>query len=307
MDSKETNLVNMINTVVEFSDANPAPVAGIAMYGVTLTIVKNNAIAIGILNGVVTGTTKGITSDTKQLRKTMTDFAMQCGSAVFAYANSINPVNQTLAASVNYPQSKLDRLTKEDVDDVCAVIRTAANDNIAVLAPAGITAPIVAAFGVAINNYSNSIQKPRQAIVSKKNKKEQMTVLIRSTIDIQLIRIMDRLVTSIKVPQKDFHDGYFSARGIIDAGSQFTKFRGNAKDKNGNPLQNVIATLTNLADNSITYTSKTNNLGRFKNVIVKPGNYDIVYTGNHLLTQSELDYHFSPGSSKIHKIIMLFI
>ena len=307
MDSTENNLFNMINTVVEYSDANSGPIAGIALYGVTLTIVKNNCTAISVLNGLVTGTTKGVTLDTKALRKTMTDFAMQCGSAVYAYANSINPVNETLAAKVNFNQSKLDRLTKENVDDVCVVIMTAANDNILALAPAGITAPIVAAFGVAINNYSLSIQKPRQAIVSKKTAKAQMKVLIRSTIATQFVKIMDRLVTSLKTTQLTFYEGYYNARIILNAGSQFTKFRGTAKDKSGNALQNVIATLVNVGDPLITYTSKTNNLGRFTNVIVKPGDYDITYSSGHYLTQSELGYHFAPGSSKLHKIVMILI
>ena len=305
MNTKETNLFNMINTVVEFSDANTAPVSGLALYGTTLTVVKSNVTAIGILNGVVTGTTTGVTQDTNQLRKTMTEFALQCASAVFAYANSLNPVNNTLAALVNYNQSKLDRLSKEEVDDVCIVIMGAANTNIAALGPAGIKAPIVTAFGVAINNYSTSIQRPRQAIVSKKTANDDMKALIRSTIDIQFKNIMDRLVTSIKVSQATFYKGYYSARIILDAGSTFTKFRGTAKDSAGNPIANVLATLVKTDEPSVTYTSLTSNLGRFKNVKVIPGDYNITYTCRGFAIQSELAYHFSPGSEKLHKIIML--
>ena len=305
METTQTNQVNMITTVVEFSDANPAPVVSIPLYGTTLEIVKNNLETIAILNSVVTGSTKGITKDTNTLRRIMTQFGIQISAAIYAYAYSLIVPNETLAQSVDYQPTDFKRMTKSEIDDICANIQTIATANLAVLAPVGITAPVVAAFGIAINDYSASIQKPRNAIVSRTTAVTDLAELIRTTIDIQLGKVMDRLVSSIQFIQPSYYKSYNTARENIDLGHTFTKFRGTAVDTVGNPLQNATAVLTSTTDGSIIYNSISNNIGNYKNVTVKPDNYNTKYVCPGYITQDVADEHYAPGSETIHHIVFI--
>ncbi|MEI8204438.1 MAG: hypothetical protein WCH34_15555, partial [Bacteroidota bacterium] len=53
----------------------------------------------------------------------------------------------------------------------------------------------------------------------------------------------------------------------------------------------------------LVYVSTSNQFGRFENVEVKPGDYDIVFACAGMQSQTIKGYHFSPGSEEIHHII----
>ena len=307
MDTKNTNQDNMIESVITFceTNANPAIIHDVPLLETTLEKVNANQESIELLEATASGSTKGVTSDTNTLRRIMTDYGIRVSSAVYAYAWSLEPPNETLADSLDYMPTDFTRMVKAEVDDVCAKIHAIATSILASLDIVNITAPVLAAFGASIDNYSAAIQKPRIAIVNRSVAKEQVTNLIDSTIKIQFGRIMDRLALSLKMTSPTFYEGYMNSRKTVDLGSTFTKFRGTANDTNGNPLQNATATLTKIDEPELVYTSKSNNLGKFANVVVKPGDYNIVFVCAGKKSQTINPYHFAPGSEEIHHIIFI--
>jgi hypothetical protein len=110
MKNENSNRVNMINANITICDANTTITAGIPAFAIALAAVKGKMILINSFNQIGEGTTKGVTLDTNGLRKTMTGLALKCANATLAFANSTN--NNTLAALVNFSESKLNGLKK---------------------------------------------------------------------------------------------------------------------------------------------------------------------------------------------------
>src|SRR3990172_6993344 len=112
MDTIDTNHVNMIQTTVDFCNSNTSATAGIPAFAPVVTTVENKLVLIAGLDAIAMATTKGVTLDTKNLKRVMIDIALKVAKGAFAYASSIN--NQTLKSSVDYSFSDLNELKKED-------------------------------------------------------------------------------------------------------------------------------------------------------------------------------------------------
>ncbi|MEI8202546.1 MAG: hypothetical protein WCH34_06010, partial [Bacteroidota bacterium] len=268
MDTRDTNRFNMIGAATGYLklDTNSTIIALRGLIGTTLTKVEADMETIELLNVTATGSTKGITADVITLRRTMTKLGITISSAIFAYAWSLPTPNEALAESVNFSPSSFPKMSKEEVDDNCERIHSVGLANVTDLAEVGVTAPMLAAFGVSIDNYRNAMGKPRLAIVGRETANQQISDLIRSNIDVNFEKIIDRLVLSLKSTYPAFYDGYMKSREIVDLGHTYTKFRGTANDVNGDPLLNAHATLTSVTKAELVYVSTSNQFGRFENV-----------------------------------------
>ena len=195
MKTTNSNRVNMINTTTGFCDANTAATTGITGFAGVLTVIKGKVVLINSLNQIGEGTTKGVTLDTKGLRKAMTALALKCANATLAFANSTN--NNTLAALVNFSESKLNGLKKEDVDDVCEAIHDATNTNIAGASPFGVSAGDVTDFQTSIDLYRTASQNPRKALITKSQAKKQAGEMLRDVIDNILVKLLNKMVNTL--------------------------------------------------------------------------------------------------------------
>ena len=216
MDNQDTNHVNMIRTTNQYCTDNTAATAAMAAFAPQLTLSKAKLLLIDQLDQIAIATTKGVTLDTKALRKSMTTIALKCASAVHAYAASVN--NNTLKAKVNYSQTKLDRLKKEEIDDVCQTIRDVTNTNIANAQNYGVIPADVTTLQSTINVYRIGTQNPRLAIITKSDAKKQIKKLIREIIDLIFKEQMDKMALTRKDTNPTFVNKYFGAREIIDLG-----------------------------------------------------------------------------------------
>ena len=297
------NLFSMIRTVADFCTANTASTSGITAFAGVLTTVKNKIILIDSLDAIVKSTTKGVTLDTNQLRAAMTSMALRASNAIIAFASPVH--NNTLIAQVNYSPTELKHMAKDEVDDVCDAIHTAMHTNILSLAAYGITPADDTDLATAISLYRLSMSDPRQVIISKKDAGVQIKTLIKETTSELFKQQMDRMVNTLIGSDDNFVSQYYSAREVLNLGHTFTKFRGTAKDVDGNALQGATAKLTSLTDATLIYTSVSNNLGFFTNVVVKPGDYIVQYDCPGKVSQVVNPLHFSPGSETIHHIVFV--
>ncbi len=302
MNRKDTNRVNMIDTTTHYCDLNVAATAGITAFALKLADVKAKMVLINGLNQVVTGTTTGVTLDTNLLRKTMTDYALKCANATKGYANSVN--NNTLKALVNYTRAKLDKISKEDVDDVCQTIHDAADDNFAGAAPYGIVATDVTDLQTAINLYRSATQNPRQAIISKSQAVEQSSRMVREVIDDLLEGQLDVMVNTLEITNANFCKGYEQARIIIDLGSTTAKVRGDVRDANTAPLMNVDFTIYETGSLTKVGETSTDVKGKFGISNLPSGNFDFKWEKGGYATVKEENVHIGPGKELKRKIVM---
>jgi hypothetical protein len=237
MKNENSNRVNMINANITFCDGNTTVTMSIPAFATVLAAIKAKMLLINSYNQIGGGTTKGVTLDTNALRKAMTTLAVKCANATLAFANSTN--NNTLAALVDFSETELNRMKKEDVDDTCQAIHDATNNNIAGAGNFGVTPIDVTDLFAAIGLYRVASQNPRQAIISKSQAKLQVDLMVREVIDELLVKQLDKMANTLKPTQFEFWSGYKQSREIIDLGSTTAKVRGTVLDENDVPLKDV--------------------------------------------------------------------
>jgi len=302
MKKEISNRVNMINANITYCDANPSPTAGIVAFTVVFLAVKAKMILINSFNQIGEGTTTGVTLDTNVLRKTMTVLGLKCGNAVLAYANSIN--NNTLAALVNFSESKLNGMKKEDVDDVCQAIHDATAANIAGAGSFGVVASDVTDLQAAIDIYRVASQNPRQAIITKSQAKKQVGVMVKEVIDNLLAGQMDKMVNTLKASNLDFWNGYRQSREIIDLGSTTAKVRGKVLDVLDVPLKNVLFRIFETGTQHVVKEVSTDVKGRFNAAQLPSGNFDFEWKLGGYKTVREENVHISAGKELKRTVVM---
>jgi hypothetical protein len=302
MKREDTNRVNMINATTGFCDANPAPTAGIPAWAAALAAVKAKMVLINSYNQVGGGTTTGVTIDTNLLRKTMTGMAFKCARGTLGYANSVN--NNTLKALVNFSESELNKIVKEDVDDTCQGIHDAANDNAAAVLNYNVTATDITDLQAAIDIYRLASQNPRQAKITKAQANEQASNMVREGIRDLLAGQMDVMVDTLKLTNNEHWKAYRQAREIINLGSTSAKVRGTVTREDGAFLSNVTFTILETGTDSIVKSVITDAEGKFNASQLPPGDFDFKWELEGYMTEFEPNVHIGAGKEIKRKVVM---
>ena len=301
MDNRDTNRVNMINATIAYSDANPAPTAGIPAWAAALAAVKAKMVLINSFNQVGGGTTGGVTTDTNLLRRTMTGMAYKCARGTLAYANFTN--NNTLKAQVRFTESELNAIKKEDVDDTCQGIHDAANANAAAVLNYNVTAIDITDLQAAIDLYRLASQNPRQAKITISQAKSQAKQMIKEVVEENLGGLMDVLVDTLKLSNRPHWDGYKQAREIIDLGSTTAKVRGTVvNDDNDSPLANVLFAVLEAGTENVVKQTLTDGEGKFNVAGIAPGTYDFRWTLDGFMTEFEGNVVIAAGKELKRKV-----
>ncbi len=302
MKNENSNRVNMINANIIFCDVNTTATSGIPAFAIALAAVKGKMVLINSFNQIGEGTTKGVTLDTNALRKQMTTLALKCANATLAFANSTN--NNTLAALVNFSETKLNGLKKEEVDDVCQAIHDATDANIAGATNFGAAATDVTDLQASIDLYRVASQNPRQAIISKSQAKKQVGNMLREVIDDLLIKQMDKMVNTLKAANINFWTAYRQSREIIDLGTTTAKVRGVVLDVEDVPLKNVSFIILKTGTSEEVSKVFTDNKGKFNASKLAAGDFDFKFELSGYVTENETNVHISAGKELKRKIVM---
>ncbi|MCG3166485.1 MAG: hypothetical protein POELPBGB_02264 [Bacteroidia bacterium] len=302
MKNKLSVRVNMINATIIFCDGNTTVTMSIPAFATVVAAIKAKMLLVNSYNQIGDGTTKGVTLDTKALRKVMTTLALKCGNATLAFANSTN--NNTLAALVDFSESELNGMKKEDVDDTCQAIHDAANANLAGATLFGITGIDVTDLLAAIGIYRVASQNPRQAIVSRSQAKIQAELMVGEVVDELLVKQLDKMANTLKATQIEFWRGYYQSREIINIGSTSAKVRGTVLDENDVPLRDVVFTIFKTGTTEEVKKVFTDIKGKFNAAKLLPGDFDFVFEKEGFKTVTETNVHISAGKELKRKVVM---
>jgi|GEM_PF-1582212 len=294
--------VNMINATIIFCDGHTTVTMSIPAFATVLAAVKAKMLLINSYNQIGNGSTKGVTLDTKGLRRVMTIIALKCSNATLAFANSTN--NNTLAALVDFSESALNGMKKEDIDDVCQAIIDATNGNIAGASNFGVTPIDVTDGQSAIALYRVASQNPRQAIISRSQAKKQEEIMVREVIDELLVKQMDKMTNTLKSTQIEFWRGYYQSREIINLGTTTAKVRGTVLDINDVPLKGVSFMILKTGTTEEVAKVLTDIKGKFNAAKLPAGDFDFKFELEGYKTVAESNVHISAGKELKRKIVM---
>jgi hypothetical protein len=302
MKNETSNRVNMINANITFCDGNTTVTMSIPAFATVLAAIKAKMLLINSYNQIGGGTTKGVTLDTNALRKAMTTLGVKCANATLAFANSTN--NNTLAALVDFSETELNRMKKEDVDDTCQAIHDATNNNIAGASNFGVTPIDVTDLLAAIGLYRVASQYPRQAIISKSQAKLQADIMVREIIDELLVKQLDKMANTLKPTQLEFWRGYRQSREVIDLGSTTAKVRGTVLDENDVPLIGVSFKILKTGTTEEVASVVTDIKGKFSAAKLPAGFFDFVFEKEGYKTVTETNVKISAGKELKRKVVM---
>jgi hypothetical protein len=303
MDKQSSNRLNMGRTVKGQLDANATIVAGIPALGTLSTALNTTIVLIDNLNVIASGTTKGVTLDTRELRQSMEDKALQVAAATLAYANVMN--NNALAEKVKVSATDFRKLKKEVVDDVCERVMNAANEFIANLGDYGIVASDISTLGSLIDVYRIQSQNPRNKKISISQAKRRIKEEVKGMMDNLFRAKLDQLMLSLKGSHPDFYNSYRQAREIIDLGRTSAKLRGTVKNEGGQLLKNVKVSLLEKGSMNVVKFAMSDSKGKFSITEIPAGEYDgMWYLAGYLPFKTE-DLKFTAGKEIMQHVVLI--
>jgi hypothetical protein len=302
MKKRDANRLRMIGSTIAYCEKHSSAAAGVPAFAVVLGKVKAKREEISQLYERTSSTSRGVTADMKALRQQMSELAVKCGSAGLAYFNSIS--NHTLAEQLNVTEYDLEKMKKEDVDDVCQQIKDVVAANMVALADWGVTAGDVAALQGAIDAYRHSMPNPRLAIVSRSQANKKVAALIREVIDELLEKQLDRLADTLKAGNLNFWYGYRMAREIIDLGVTHAKVRGSVRDAGDMPLEGAQFVIYEAGTQKVVMRVLSAKNGKFKASPLPTGYFDFIWELAGYAVVREENVRIALGKELKRKVVM---
>jgi hypothetical protein len=303
MQNRDTNSINMIRATILWCINNTSATATIPVFATHLTTIQNKLTLIDEYTQTALKTTKGVTTDTKNIRATMQLIAHKCASALGAYAATQK--NNTLRAKVNYTLNNMSAKKKEEIDDICQNIHYEATIHLTVASGFGYSQTDLNDLQQAITLYRIRMQDPRQAIITRIQALHSLRDQIKEIKTILFKQILDSMVNTLRLTQPQFVSGYFQSRIIIDLGSTSAKLRGTIKSTNQHPLIAATITLINPQTAEIITETQTIPTGKFGIYKIPNGTYTIQYTHPTHQTRTETNIRIAPGKELKRKITLI--
>lgn len=303
MNQDKINQLNAAKTTVSYCEATAAETVSNTNFAPKVVVIKGKIVAVEGFIQLSDAPISGVTLNVKGIRAASIEQVLPLGSAVFAYGAAQTPPDQDLMALAKMVKTDLEQGSKEICFNECQRIVTLANANAANILPFGITALMLTDAQTIVTLYGNVINSPRAAIISRASAGEQAVETLASIMNIDLELHLDPMANILRFSKNVWWRAYKASREVIDLGTTFTKLRVDCVDIEGDPVQGVIVSM--LQAGVVIYTKKTDAGGKASIVKVQPGDYDIRFEKTGFTTQTEVEFHFAPGSEKIHHITLL--
>jgi hypothetical protein len=303
MQNRDTNSINMIRATILWCTNNTSATATIPVFATHLATIQNKLSLIDEYTQTALKSTKGVTTDTKNIRATMQLIAHKCASALSAYAATQK--NNTLRAKVNYTLNNMSAKKKEEIDDICQTIHYEATIHLSVASGFGYAQTDLNDLQQAITLYRIRMQDPRQAIITRIQALQSLRAQLKEIKTILFKQILDSMVNTLRLSNPEFVRGYFQSRTIIDLGSTTAKLRGTIKSTNQHPLINATITIINPQTAEIIAQTQTNLTGKFGIYKIPAATYTIQYTHPTHQTHIETNIRIAPGKELKRKITLI--
>lgn len=223
---------NMYNVVIVQCDANLTIVATNAALAAAFEEFKATVGKINTAAQVSSAVTTGLTTDKKASKDTLSRTASIIAGQIFAYAAKTK--NNELKEAVDFSQTDLRRLKDGELVPRCQTIHDLGVTNLGALVDYNVTNATLTDLQTTIQNYAESVPKPRAAQTDRSTVKLNIKNLFIEADDI-LVEQMDKLVESMSKTQPDFVNTYKSARVIIDPKPKKKKPDGTGNGENNLP------------------------------------------------------------------------
>ncbi len=224
--------LNMYEVVAVTLDANSAITAANA--ALTAAIVEFKAFIAQIMAAAQTSSAvlTGIAADKKATKNSVSQTAAVIAGQIFAFAAKNG--NNTLKQAVNFSATDLRRVKDGEFVPRCQTIHNLGVEHKTALADYGITDAKLADLQTAIDDYAQSVPKPRAAITDRATVKANIKQYFRQA-DTLLAEQVDKLVETFSKESPDFVATYRNARVIIDPKSKKKESDGTDNGGGNNP------------------------------------------------------------------------
>ncbi len=231
---------SMYYVVEEFLATVPAAtMASMPQFEVVLTDFTNKVMEIKQQSELQTQKRVGERMLKEDYRLSMSTQAISVSSKIKGYAINTNKV--VLREEMSQRLSYLLRLADTVTADVCQFIHEKGTALLGDLANYGVTQDMLDNLQKRIDDFRDSIPKPRMGIVERKKATDEMKVLFAAC-DAYL-KTMGNLVDMLQYSDKEFYDTFYSSRRIIKPAYRTLSITGTITDENGQPLPKVIINL----------------------------------------------------------------
>jgi hypothetical protein len=303
MKQSEINRLNSSKTTVSFCENTAAATAAIIPFAPKVAFIKGKIVLCESYIQQSDEPISGVRVSVDALRESIFEMVFPIGNAVFAYASSLTPPDEELMAKAKVTKSKMmDEWSKEKFATESARLVALGTTHAADILPMAITGTDLTDASAAVSLFDTVINSTRAAIVNRKTYGEHALTLLDQIMNVYLLKQLDPLANLLRFSNTIWFSNYRGSREIIDLGTTFTKLRVDAVDIEGDPIKGIQVSLKQAGVEK--YKGKTDTGGELHIVKVEPGNYDIEYSKDGFVSQTETDYHFAPGSEKIHHIVM---
>jgi hypothetical protein len=279
MNAQQEAKLNMYTATEKHCDENAASFALIPAFLTAFQTFKANRATIVALTQQEDLASKGIAVDKGEAKKILCKLTADIAAPIFAYASSTS--NNKLKEQVNYSYSDLLKTKDDQMAPRCQNIYDLATENLAALAPFGITAVILTTLKETIADYKDKVPTPRNAATQKATIRENQKKLFALT-DSILKDQMDKTLQALKLTNPDFVTTYFKNRIIVDAAKTTTSLKGIITSAANNSfVPNATVTIGNS-----TYQTTTDATGQYQIKPIAAGTYAIAIAAKGYLPLS---------------------
>jgi hypothetical protein len=235
---QETRL-NMYLAVRDFLIPNEALIKELPNFTENVSVLKETILTIQAIAEEQKFDKKGLAKLKKELRDKLIGLAVDNSRKIIAYAKFSK--NTLLQNDVKFTASGFSKMTDTGLKDYAQIVYDKAQKNIEALPSYGINAETQKTLLDTINSYNDSISKPRVGIAERSQSTKHLVTLF-DTADTILVNL-DLAIEIIRLPNKNFYDGFKTARKIVETSAGNLKLKGQAVERQtGAPIKGVIFT-----------------------------------------------------------------
>lgn len=177
----------------------------------------------------------GYTEEKKQRRQKMTDQTFVVGQLVSAFAIAKNMI--ALDGDVNYSITTLNRMSDDEVGEICNKVYLKAKEHLADLADYGITTAVLNELKELIDNYNSKTQLNKVTLEQKSEQTKIIAQLIKDGKAL-LTNSFDKLMLILRNTNPEAYNAYVAARNSMP--------KRHAKKSNGDVIEEEAGILTGL-------------------------------------------------------------
>ncbi len=177
----------------------------------------------------------GYTEEKKQRRQKMTDQTFVVGQLVSAFAIAKNMI--ALDGDVNYSITTLNRMSDDEVGEICNKVYLKAKEHLADLADYGITTAVLNELKELIDNYNSKTQLNKVTLEQKSEQTKIIAQLIKEGKAL-LTNSFDKLMLILRNTNPEAYNAYVAARNSMP--------KRHAKKSNGEVTEEEAGILTGL-------------------------------------------------------------